>query len=216
MTYKIIHIAPFDMGCSFFDYEHSKEQLKIELIKSLKNKCNEHNFIVIPHNSRNYLLLVRLNEFVSCYLLECGVGVFVFRNIEVTDLTTLNAKFDNNLICQIYYRKKKEQQAILSGNDTIINVIYKFMEIVWQSMKRKDRPYSASVKYKYKGLSYILSVYHIIDNKHSLNEISETSLDILMNPATINKITDSNQWDSIKEKLPLHVNQGYDFIDYND
>lgn len=214
MAYKIIHIAPFDIGCSFLDYEHSKEQLKNELIKSLENKCDEHNFIIIPNNNRNYFLVVKLNEFVQCYLLECGVGVFVLRNLDIIDLTALNTKFDNNMICQIYYRKKKEQQAILDDNDTRINVIHKFMEIVWQSMKRKDRPYSASIKYKYKGLSYILSVYHIIDNKQSLNETNEASLDILMNPSLINRIADSNQWNSIKEKLPSHVNKGYDFLEY--
>ena len=137
------------------------------------------------------------------------------RNLELTDLTAINRKFDNNLICQIYYRKKIEQQSILDANDIRLNVIHKFMEIVWQSMRRKDRPYSASVKYKHRGLSYILSVYHIIDNKQSLNKTNETSLDILMNPSAISKIADSSQWDSIKEKLPLHINRGYDFVEYN-
>ena len=215
LAYKIIHIAPFDIGCSFFDYEQSIDQSKKELIKSLGKKCEEIGFIIIPNNNRNYLLVVKLNEYVSCYLLECGVGVFVLRNLELTDLTAINRKFDNNLICQIYYRKKIEQQSILDANDIRLNVIHKFMEIVWQSMRRKDRPYSASVKYKHRGLSYILSVYHIIDNKQSLNKTNETSLDILMNPSAISKIADSSQWDSIKEKLPLHINRGYDFVEYN-
>lgn len=35
LAYKIIHIAPFDIGCSFFDYEQSIDQSKKELIKSL-------------------------------------------------------------------------------------------------------------------------------------------------------------------------------------
>ncbi len=215
LSYKIVHIAPFDIGCSFIDYEHSIDQSKNELINSLKKLSEEQDFVIVPNNNRNYLLVVKLNEFVTCYLLECGVGVFVLRNLEITDLTAINNKFDNNMICQIYYRKKIEQQSILDENDIRLNVIHKFMEIVWQSMKRKDRPYSASVNYKYRGLSYILSVYHIIDNEQSLNKTNGTSLDILMNPSAISKIADSSQWDSIKEKLPFHVNRGYNFIEYD-
>ena len=35
-----------------------------------------------------------------------------------------------------------------------------------------------------------------------------------MNPFTISKILDSAQWDSIKDKLPLHVNKGFESIEY--
>lgn len=214
MAYKIIHLAPFDIGSSFFDYENSNDQLKKELIGSLEKSCAKNGFALTIHNDGSIIADVKLNDIVTCYLLECGVGVFVFRNLDVVDLTELNAKFDNNLICQIYYRKKIEQQTILEGNVSQINVIHRFIDIVWKSIKIKERPYSACVEYKHKGLSYVLSIYHIIDDSHLLNQTKETSLDVLMNPFTISKILDSAQWDSIKDKLPLHVNKGFESIEY--
>lgn len=215
MENKLIHIAPFDIGCSFFDYEYTKKQSKQEFIRSLSSKCQEEGIEIDEMPNDRYMCVAKLNEKISCYLLECGVGVFTFKNLDISNITHLREVFDNNFVCDLYYRKKLEQKKILNQVEDI-ETVKDFMEVVWSSVYKIIRPFSASKNYKYNGLSYVMSVYHIIDNFKNLEQEYNSDIDLLMNPGILSKIEKEEQWGSIKEKITKHKKKGYNRQEFND
>ncbi|WP_352399413.1 hypothetical protein [Anaerotignum sp.] len=215
MESKLIHIAPFDIGCSFFDYEYTKRQNRQEFIKCLSEKCLEKGMSIDNSSNDRYMYYVKLNEKTSCYLLECGVGVFTFENLDISDMTHFSEVFDNNFVCDLYYLKKIEQKKILHQREEFVKV-NEFMEIVWSSVYKMIRPFSASKNYKYNGLSYVMSVYHIIDGSQNLEQEYNRDIDLLMNPDILSKIEKEEQWGSIKEKIRKHKTKGYNRQVIND
>lgn len=215
MGNKLIHIAPFDIGCSFFDYDYSKKQSRQDFIKSISLKCREKGIIIDETPGDRYMCVAKLNEKITCYLLESGVGVFTFENIFVTDTARLREVFGDSIACDLYYRKRTGQKKILNLADDI-SIVKDFMDIVWSSVNKKTRPFSACRNYKYNGLSYVMAIYHIIDHSRSLGTENNSEIDLLMNPVILLKIDREDQWDSIKEKLQKHKTTGYDLKEFSE
>lgn len=220
MENRLIHIAPFDIGCSFFDYEHTKNQSKKEFIKSVLSNCQEKGIVIdeVPNDkapNNKYMFIAKLNEKISCYLLECGVGVFTFKNLDIPDMTHFNEVFDNDFICNLYYRKKAEQKRILNQEEDI-KIVENFMDVVWSSVRKMMRPFSACNDYKHKGLSYVMSVYHIIDNSKNLGQECNRDIDLLMNPSILSEIEEEEKWNSIKDKITKYKEIGYNRQEFSD
>lgn len=215
MKNRLIHIAPFDIGCSFFDYEYTKNQSKQEFIRSVSSKCQEKGIVIDEMPNDKYMCVAKLNEKISCYLLECGVGVFTFKNLDIPDMTHFNEVFNNDFICNLYYRKKTEQKRILNQEEDIV-IVKDFMDVVWSSVCKMIRPFSACNNYKHNGLSYVMSVYHIIDNSKNLGQEYNRDIDLLMNPGILSKIEKEEQWNSIKDKIEKYREIGYNRQEFSD
>ena len=79
MGNKLIHIAPFDIGCSFFDYDYSKKQSRQDFIKSISLKCREKGIIIDETPGDRYMCVAKLNEKITCYLLESELAFLHLR-----------------------------------------------------------------------------------------------------------------------------------------
>lgn len=90
------------------------------------------------------------------------------------------------------------------------------MNIVWSSVYKMIRPFSASENYKHNGLSYVMSIYHIIDNSKNLEQGCNNDIDLLMNPGILSKIEKEEQWNSIKDKIKKYKKRGYKCEELND
>lgn len=214
MENRLIHIAPFDIGSSFFDYEYTKKQSKEEFVGNISSKCRGKGIVIDEVLNDKYMCVAKLNEKISCYLLECGVGVFVFKNLDIPDMERFNKMFGKDCIYNLYYRKKIEQKKILNQEDIVI--VKDFMDVVWSSVHKMIRPFSACNNYKHNGLSYVMSVYHIIDNSINLHREYNKDIDLLMNPGILSKIEKEEQWNSIKDKIEKHREIGYNRQEFSD
>lgn len=215
MTSSLIHIVPFDIGYSFIDYDYSKKQSKEDFINLLLLKCNSENIRIEYGDSCKYMCVATINEYISCYLLEYGVGIFLIKRLDIVDMTKITEKFSNDYACQLYYRKKIEQKKILALEDNL-GCISKFMDIVWSSVKNVIRPYTASHNYKYHGLSYVFSMYHIVDEGNADCQNDNKNIDLLMNPEILGAIMNESQWDSIKNKVDNYTCKSYSSEEFND
>ena len=215
MTKEIIHLAPFDIGCSFFDFEYQKKSNKDIFITKLSVLCQQHNYEIINTENKNFLFYVRISNIISCYFLECGVGVFVFRNLNLPNLTDIQDTFKDNFECALYYQKKVEQNSILEQLHKSV-LVKEFMSDIWKAVDKNIRPYSACENYKHHGLSYVLSIYHIIDETKELFNEGNKSIDLLMNPSILSQICDESQWTSITDKIKKYNNKGYTSLEYTD
>ena len=97
-----------------------------------------------------------------------------------------------------------------------MNCISKFMDIVWSCVKNIIRPYTASHNYKYHGLSYVFSLYHIIDQGNMASQNDNKNIDLLMNPEILGSIMNESQWDSIKNKVNNYICKSYSSEEFND
>ena len=113
MIGNLIHIVPFDIGYSFIDYDYSKKQSRDDFIKLLLSRCNEENIQIKYGDNCKHMCIADINEYISCYLLEYGVGVFLIKKLDIVDMTKVIDKFSNDYACQLYYRKKAEQKKYL-------------------------------------------------------------------------------------------------------
>lgn len=215
MKKEIIHLAPFDIGCSFLECEYQKNN-KEDFINKLSILCKNNAYQIIDTENSKYLFRVAISDTITCYLLECGIGVFVFNNLNLSDSVEIQKVFgDNNLACELYYQKKIEQNAILDQNQESV-LVKEFMDDVWKSVGKKIRPYSSCKNYKHHGLSYVLSIYHIIDDTREFFGKENTFIDLLMNPSILSNICDKSQWGSIVNKIAKYKNRGYSLTEYTD
>lgn len=216
MTKKIIHIAPFDIGNSFFDYEYNKKNPRESFINKLTLLCTENGYGIIHDNNPNNLLYVRISDNISCRILKCGIGVFVLTNIEIPKMESLSDALNKHVACELYRRKKYEQNIILQQDLSQIKVMSNFMKLVWKSVDKVIRPFSSNEKYKHNGLSYVLSIYHIIDEHNELTNPECKELSLLMNPEILSNILDKEQWNTIDKKISFFTNKEYLLNEYND
>lgn len=207
MKYKIYHLAPFDIGYAFSDYKHHQNLQKKAFINSLLKKCNSIGISLNTDPPSPFLCVASLNDKISCYFLESGIGVFLIHGNFPIDYSSLDSFFSSTPACSIYYRKKLEQQLILNADDRFpqIKVIHSFMQIVWDCVPHKIRPFSATAAYKHHGLSYVLSVYHLFENALSVSYA--TSWNLLMNPSIMSSILDNDSWTGILDKAHNYQSQ---------
>lgn len=208
VTNKLIHIVPFDIGCSFLNYDDIRQQSKKEFIDILSSKCHDEQIYINSTDNSMFMCVLQLNEQISCYLLDIGIGVFVLDGFFASDTEQVDKEFGNNIACNLYYRKKIEQRAILSQTEEL-KILYKFMSIIWSSVHKIERVLSASNTYKYGGFSYALSLYCIFDNEQKFNMSENQVIDLLLNPNILSKIEDSQEWTSIKMKVNTYSRKGY-------
>lgn len=214
MKSDLIHIVPFDIGCSFLDFEYSKKQSKDDFIEVLSSNCYNKGILIEKQQNNKYICTAKISDSINCYLLEYGVGVFVVKNLKSTDMTKFDKQFKNELACRLYYKKKYEQQEIRTQSEEEVLSIAEFMQITWNSVKKITRTFSASQNYKHSGLSYVMSIYHIIDSTKDYSE--DKDIDMLMNPDILGTILKEEQWDSIQHKVENYSKKGYESFDFND
>lgn len=213
MKCELIHIVPFDMGVSFSIYEGSKKQSKEQFIDLLKNECISKSFTVILGKD-DTICTVKISDNIKCQLFSYGIGVFIIKNIQQTYSEVLDDAFRNEFACKTYYMKKTEQNEILNLSALELQPIKVLMQIIWRVGKNKTRAFSASNQYKHEGLSYVLTIYHIIDER--INVDNDKEIDLLMNPGILREILRQDKWDSIKKRVEKYKCIGYKVAAYND
>lgn len=209
MEWNITHIVPFDLGQSFMDYDSYSLKDKETFVRKLKEYTKEKNYNEFKCAISKCFLCVQLSEYIFCYLLDYGIGVFVIKNISDVDLNMVRGQFEKDLPCVMYYSKQKEQRLILEHQITDSDKIQNFMNQVWSMIQKVERPYSSTNTYKYGGFSYVLSIYHILKSQDQILEDEERWIDLLMNPSILNKMYDNTQWEIIKNKLSNYSMHGY-------
>ena len=151
---------------------------------------------------------IHISDRIECRLLDYGVGVFVVRNMMPLVPKEVLKCFEGYDACLIYYRKKYSQKSIFENSNIEAQVIYSIIERIWTLKKNPVRRYSSNKEYKFKGLSYTLTIYHIIDSDILVN--GDKEIDLLMNPSPLRNIMDSSRWESIKDEIREYKCIGYD------
>ncbi|MDO4334168.1 MAG: hypothetical protein Q4C58_16000 [Eubacteriales bacterium] len=213
MKCELIHIVPFDMGISFSIYEDTKRQSKEQFMDLLKGECRRESFTVLD-GKNDIVGTVIINENIMCRLFSYGIGVFILKNLRNVHTEELEKAFQNEYACKIYYEKKAEQKEILDLSAAEVQPIKSLMRIIWNIGKNKTRGFSASGDYKHEGLSYVLTVYHIVDEE--IDDEENRQIDLLMNPGIMREILTRDKWDSIKRRIEKYRCVGYNSIPYND
>lgn len=116
----------------------------------------------------------------------------------------------------IYITEKKYEQNAILNQGFLSSKLSLFMQLVWKSVDKKIRPYSSNESYKHNGLSYILSIYHIIDDSNTFNNPECNELSLLMNPSILSNILVEEQWTAIGKKIESYSKKEYFIKDYND
>lgn len=210
MAEQIIHIIPFDIGCSFYEYEHNKKQQESVFVNTLIENSRDKNINIDINCSKKYMCIATIDEYTQCMLLKNGIGIFVIKYLPVSEKTEFQVKFKDFPECLLYYNKKSTQKNILDQEGDFKN-LREFMQIVWNSTTETTRNLSANISYKHQGLSYVMSIYHLIESNYQ----EQLNLNLLMNPNILSNILSDNQWDSIKEKIPICDKKEYSCIDFD-
>lgn len=203
MNFELIHIVPFDMGISFLSYEDSQKQSKEEFVGLLRTECEAYKFAVIG-GKKDVVCSVKINNDITCRLFSFGVGVFIIKNLGSEGTEKVDEAFGQFSVCGMYYKKKIEQEEILKGNSVIVQKLKLFMQTVWKVRKNRIRNFSSSFSYKYGGLSYVLTVYHIISGEEYLKGGGTEEINLLMNPTILKDIQDSDKWDNIRKRIKTY------------
>lgn len=218
MQIDLIHIVPFDMGISFLNYEGVNRYSKEQFVDDLREKVSsDHYEVKEVKEVKEYFCRIILSEQIECRLFEFGIGVFVIKGIPQLNFRDAKKIFQKYDACFAYYKKKMHQKIILEGNSIELKKMLSLMNKIWSLKKEGNqivRDFSSNKNYKYNGLSYVLTVYHIIDDKINLE--NNTQLDILMNPAFLSNITEENKWDTIKNTADNYNIVGFKKETYND
>lgn len=213
MSYHLIHIVPFDIGCSFIDYSAYKMQDKDDFIQRVIEKC-QNRILSIRKGVSPYMLEAEIGPSVRCVLLDMGVGVFVVRGLNFPIPPRFSEIFQNDFAGNIYYQKKCGQKYILEELCKESAVQF-FMNAVWSSVPKKSREFSASASYKSRGFSYVMTLYHIEQVAGLGPEQFEKNIDILMNPGILKNILQPDQWESIREKFATYTCGAYQRAEYD-
>lgn len=213
MKKEMIHIVPFDMGHSFLEFDYNKKQNKESFLESMLSKLREKQIPIEIIPDKKYLIAIKVYENIRLFILEWGIGVFVVEKLSGPDILPVNEYFDDNIACELYSKKKTEQRMILNQIGEL-SVIKRVMDTVWECLENKRRVVSATEKYKHNGLSYVLSIYHIIKEQNDV--LYDKEIDLLMNPGIISEIENNEQWPSIKRKISSYVEKGYSRQEYSD
>ncbi|AJQ45356.1 hypothetical protein JM47_01970 [Ureaplasma diversum] len=213
MSWNIVHLAPFDIGKSFNGNNDSDLHQKEVFSSTLKQFILDQKYELLQTNISNCFLAIKLNNSISCYLLDYGIGVFVIKNINSVDLTEVRKVFEKDIPYAIYYSKQHEQHMILNHQLLDSKLIKQLMQKIWSLITKKERIISSNNQYKKEGFSYIFSLYHIISNCYKLE--NDKSFDMLMNPTIINKIYNQEQWNSIISKIQMYNIHGFHNNEFN-
>lgn len=204
MDIELIHIVPFDMGISFSNYEETKRYSKTQFISDLREKLAYVKYEITEKD--NYLCVINISDKIECRLFDYGIGVFVLKNLSSNESNNEWGVFENEIACQAYYKKKKEQKMILKNESNEIHPIFSVIENIWSLKKNGVRSYSSNSAYKGNGISYVLTIYHITGYE---NEKGDKQLDLLMNPAGLSNILEKERWESIKRLADSYEEKGY-------
>ena len=218
MQIELIHIVPFDMGISFLNYEGANRYSKEQFVDDLREiVSSDHYEVKEVKEVKEYFCRIILSEQIECRLFEFGIGVFVIKGIPQLNFRDAKNFFQKYDACFAYFKKKMHQKIILEGDSIELKKMFSLMNKIWSLKKEGNqivRDFSSNKNYKYNGLSYVLTVYHIIDDKIDLK--NNTQLDILMNPAFLSNITDENKWDTIINTADNYNIIGFERETYND
>jgi len=209
MTERIIYIIPFDIGCSFLEYEYNKKQKESDFLTTLREKTKGKNIDIDIKCCKKYMCIVTIDEYTQCILLKSGIGVFIIKYLPISDKTGFQIEFKDFPVCMLYYNKKSTQKNILDHNGDF-KKLRDFMQIVWNSTAKNTRALSANISYKHSGLSYSMAIYHLIESNYP----EKLNVSLLMNPDILSGILSKDKWASIKDKIPLCDKKEFNSIDF--
>jgi hypothetical protein len=211
MECRLIHIVPFDMGISFSNYEDTKKYSKKDFIRDLEQIVPSYTVDVSNHD---YLCSINVSEQIQCRLFDYGIGVFIIKDLKAMHSEKAEKEFKEYAVCKAYYEKKVEQKEILNDSDTEVHPIFLIMNKIWSLKKGGIRSYSSDPVYKHKGLSYVLTIYHILDENINIHE--DRNIDLLMNPSIMSEILNEDKWNDIKNRIASYRPIGYKCDEYNE
>ncbi len=235
---ELIHIVPFDLGLSVTDYDKPKKFPREKFFKELNT-----NLTCKIETSDKFLCKFNASKNITCYIFDYGVGVFTVRNLtsqgsinlsrealdsksqnntspkSANELTTrFSSIFKDKFACQAYYKRTLEQNSIFASESTEANVLFDIIAILWKiRCHYKDycvRSFSSCEGYKQRGLSYILTIYHVVSDEVSAS--FDKQLDLMMNPALMRNILNENKWSSISDAVDKYEKAGYKCVEYSD
>ncbi|WP_197021680.1 hypothetical protein [Ureaplasma diversum] len=137
ISWNIVHLAPFDIGKSFNENNDSDLYQKEVFSSTLKQFIIEQKYELLQTNISNCFLAIKLNNSISCYLLDYGIGVFVIKNINSVDLTEVRKAFEKDIPYAIYYSKQHEQHMILNHQLLDSKLIKQLMQKIWSLITKK-------------------------------------------------------------------------------
>lgn len=177
------------------------------MVERLDGAVERYGYRVLEQPNDRVFYAVELNDYVKCFLLTYGTGVFVIEGF-FEDVV-----YDfGRLAFELYYLKKLEQKKILSLGHARLSCIKSFMNLVWGRISDKDRKVTASPEYKHHGLSYVLSVYylpflHEEENRHEIG--------LLMNPEMMSNILDESSWQDLEDKIQEDYSYEYESVHFS-
>ncbi|WP_027334492.1 hypothetical protein [Mycoplasma elephantis] len=122
MSYKLIHFVPFDIGLSFLDNKIKTNYIKNTFKKFLYDVCLSKKYSIDEGKNDDSFFNLTINEYLSCFFMNCGVGVFVIKENPIIN-KELNKKIGNHIEAQIYYQRKNTHKEILEWKHKYSDII---------------------------------------------------------------------------------------------
>ena len=204
------------------ELEKSLKPDGMELKRCYKVKhINKGNFTIefsSDELAEQALCEIKITEDVYCYILSMGIGVFVIADLcnKAVEFSKEDKKYDVALLS--YYQKKITQSELLFEteanaslkelNDKMLKVRNDCWRLVKMGEKSKKikivRPFSSNADYKYKGLSYVLTIY--LFEKKTAGGAKEsddfsTRLKNLLYSPIFSDIKNKEKWKDIEKNL---------------
>ena len=176
---------------------------------------NKDNFKISNFFTRNEAICkIKFNANLACWILMNGIGIFVISDVEnktlsiqdKSDLSELNQYSQlislsyQKRISQYYFKNQlednpfsKELSNIYSFEDKTWNIIEQMKSIYKEHF---SRPKSSNQKYKYHGISYILTICCFNNNLINEDEIYQ-----LMYESSLSESRNKNKWNKISSNL---------------
>lgn len=144
-----------------------------------------------------FILSIDKGHELSCHIMHNGTGVFLETggNIEVDDKSHFSIPlfYERQIIEDDYYTNPKDSPRK--------RTVYAFIKLLWACAKTKDRPFSASGKYKFMGVPYTLpiTVVDIPDfQANSIDDQLKRNIRAIIDTSAFSNILQKEQWQAIK------------------
>lgn len=203
----------------------------IETYKNKNPEVSIKNNIIFKHDEYNIkrvsfinsdlcddaIAIFKLRFNLYCYILMSGVGMFVYidNGLEAipASIKPLTEPLHHAVVAN--YQKKITRLMMLKKfkcEESIFNIEKLMMEfrtccwgiindLVKQKKQKLLREFSSDVNYKSQGLSYVLTIYLLAQERYTSNEINH----LLYSPI-FNNITDVSHWQAINKKISKQYN----------
>ena len=243
-----IHIIPFDLGYVFYDVlsiDNTKNILFAQdFVAALAKQYNTDYKTVIYNNidaqfsakkltkvrflkteiADDSICFAKLTDYLFCYILTNGVGVFVLCDFDGAALEKYKHKdsigaISKALITKI--QKNVSQATILDtykGDDVFPEeekLMLDFRKVCWalaeETAKKNKvkcvRSFSSNIDYKSEGLSYVLTAYLFEEN-----ELTDKELNYVMYSPITKHVTEPQNWETLEKSIIEHDGKNKEYV----